>query len=57
MFNSLRAGFLIYGKEEPSIKNADKAIKHDIEGNIKFDNVTFGYQSYEPVLKNINFRC
>ena len=53
MFNSLERIFDIW-EEEPSIKNADKAIKHDIEGNIKFDNVTFGYQSYDPVLKNIN---
>ena len=31
MFNSLERIFDIW-EEEPSIKNADKAIKHDIEG-------------------------
>ena len=39
--------------EQPEIKNGEKAIKKEIEGNIEFDNVTFGYNSYEPVLEGL----
>ncbi len=39
--------------EEPDIKDKEDAKTPDIEGNISFVNATFGYKSYEPVLKNI----
>lgn len=40
--------------EEPAIKNMAKAASQDIKGDISFKNITFGYKSYEPILKNIN---
>ena len=40
--------------EKPEIKNDDNAIKKEIEGNIEFNNVTFGYNSYEPVLEELS---
>lgn len=39
--------------EEPAIKDRIAADKIGIKGNVTFDNLTFGYHSYEPVLKNI----
>lgn len=39
---------------EPIVESHEK-LKHDIHGDICFDNVRFGYLSYTPVLKNINF--
>lgn len=39
--------------EEPAIKDAKSKEEHGINGNVTFDNLTFGYRSYEPVLKNI----
>lgn len=41
-------------EQDPDIKEAPNAVSHEIQGEITFDNVTFGYQSYEPVLENIN---
>ncbi len=40
-------------EEEPDIRDKADAITPEIEGNISFVNATFGYKSYEPVLKNI----
>ncbi len=40
--------------EEPAEKEVDSSLKLDSSKPIKFENVTFGYKSYEPVLKNIN---
>lgn len=40
--------------EEPEIRDRPNALNPDIKGDISFHNVTFGYKSYEPVLKNIN---
>lgn len=39
--------------EEPDIRDKTDAVTPEIEGNISFVNATFGYKSYEPVLKNI----
>ncbi len=50
-----------YGKimeifeEEPEINDIDLPIDIKIEGDISVQNMTFGYNSYNPVLKNINF--
>nr|WP_144921811.1 ABC transporter ATP-binding protein [Paenibacillus bovis] len=41
--------------EDPEILDKETSIVHSIHGNIEFNDVTFGYKSYEPVLKNINF--
>lgn len=40
--------------ERPEVEDARAPIKHEIKGNIRFDQVYFGYRSYEPVLKDIN---
>ena len=40
--------------EQPEIKNNEKAVKKEIEGNIEIDNITFGYNSYEPVLEGLS---
>ncbi len=41
--------------EEPEVFDKETSIPHAIHGTIQFHDVTFGYKSYEPVLKNINF--
>lgn len=41
--------------EEPEVFDKDSSIQHAVHGTIQFQDVTFGYKSYEPVLKNINF--
>lgn len=40
--------------EEPKIKDEANSLSHNIKGKVTFDNITFGYRSYEPVVKNIN---
>jgi len=40
--------------EQPEIVDTEASVSHRIQGHIKFDDVTFGYKSYEPVLKGIN---
>lgn len=40
--------------EEPEVMDASVSVKHKIQGTITFEDVTFGYKSYEPVLKGIN---
>ena len=40
--------------EEPEIKDRPNALQPIIKGDISFKNVTFGYKSYEPVLKNVS---
>lgn len=40
--------------EEPKIDDALDAQDVEIQGNVEFDEVTFGYKSYEPVLEHIN---
>jgi ATP-binding cassette, subfamily B, bacterial len=42
--------------EEPLIVNKNNAITHEIQGEVEFRNVSFGYKSYEPVLENINLK-
>ena len=42
--------------EEPDICDKPAACEKDIRGDIEFDNVSFGYNDYEYVLKNINLR-
>ena len=40
--------------EEPDIKEGENPNNVPLEGEIKFDGVSFGYKSYEPVLKDIS---
>ena len=40
--------------ESPEITDKETNIEHSIHGHIQFNDVTFGYQSYEPVLKHID---
>lgn len=39
--------------EPPDIADASDAVRHRIDGRVTFRGVTFGYKSYEPVLKDI----
>ncbi len=42
--------------EEPELVDEEDAKKFDIQGEIEFKDVRFGYHSYEPVLENISFK-
>lgn len=39
--------------EEPEIKNLNEVQLENIEGRISLKNISFGYKSYEPILKGI----
>ncbi len=41
--------------EEPEISDEEDSIDLNIQGNIEFRNVHFGYKIYEPILENINY--
>ncbi|MEF3303516.1 ABC transporter ATP-binding protein [Paenibacillus sp. GYB003] len=41
--------------EQPEVIDKQASSKHEIRGEISFRDVTFGYKSYEPVLKRIDF--
>lgn len=41
--------------EEPSIADHTNSKELEIEGAFSFENVSFGYETYEPVLENISF--
>jgi ATP-binding cassette subfamily B protein len=40
--------------EEPEIKDTAEVNSLDIKGKVKFENISFGYKSYDPVLKDIS---
>lgn len=40
--------------EKPEVEDTRDPLPHAIQGDIRFDQVYFGYKSYEPVLKDIN---
>ena len=42
--------------EEPDITSVDNLTNIPVAGEVAFEGVTFGYKSYEPVLKDINFK-
>lgn len=42
--------------EEPLIRNSVQPIKEEIQGEVEFKGVTFGYRSYEPVLEKIDLK-
>jgi ATP-binding cassette subfamily B protein len=39
---------------EPEVKESGKPRRHTIRGSVRFDSVTFGYLSHEPVLDGIS---
>ncbi|MDF2699055.1 MAG: transporter [Haloplasmataceae bacterium] len=39
--------------EEPKIRDIENVENHVINGKVTFENISFGYNAYEPVLKNI----
>ncbi len=41
--------------EEPALSDKEDSKEFAIKGTFDFENVAFGYQTYEPVLENINF--
>ena len=41
--------------EEIDVKDKEDAIEHEIEGNIEFHDVSFGYEDSEDVLRKISF--
>ncbi len=41
-------------EEQPDVSDIGLPIDIEIEGDISFKNVTFGYETYNPVLENIN---
>ncbi|MCL2488520.1 MAG: ABC transporter ATP-binding protein/permease, partial [Oscillospiraceae bacterium] len=41
-------------EEEPDVGDAPDAAEHELGGHILFENMHFGYKSYEPVLEQVN---
>lgn len=41
--------------EEPRIVDKEYSKELSIQGNFKFENISFGYETYEPVLENVSF--
>ena len=42
--------------QEPQIYDKKNASKLEVKGEIEFQNVSFGYKSYQPVLEHINLK-
>ncbi len=42
--------------EEPEVQEAKDPAGFEIQGEVEFKDVEFGYKTYEPVLKNISFK-
>lgn len=43
-------------EEEPDLVDATASDRHTIAGEVSVEHVYFGYESYDPVLKDIDFR-
>ncbi|MGN0473103.1 MAG: ABC transporter ATP-binding protein [Lachnospiraceae bacterium] len=41
-------------EQEPTIVDGEDCICHEIEGEITFRHASFGYQSYQPVVEDVN---
>lgn len=41
--------------EQPNIADGDDSIELEIKGGFAFNNISFGYETYEPVLENVTF--
>ena len=46
--------FAFLAQEEESPEHQDPIVKATVEGNINFDNITFGYDADTPVIRNFN---
>ncbi|MBR7137658.1 MAG: ABC transporter ATP-binding protein [Clostridia bacterium] len=53
MVTSLVKLFEIFD-EKPEIDDVENPVEPELKGGITFENVKFGYKSYEPVLKNVS---
>ncbi len=53
MVTSLVKLFEIFD-EKPEIDDVQNPVEPELKGGITFENVKFGYKSYEPVLKNVS---
>ena len=42
--------------QEPRIADSAKAVKHRVQGDVEFKDVTFGYKTYEPVLEHVDLK-
>lgn len=42
--------------QEPSIRDHEKTVDLEIQGEIEFRHASFGYKSYQPVLEDINLK-
>lgn len=42
-------------EEEPTLKRSENPVKKEVQGEIKVDHVTFGYEAYEHVLEDVSF--
>jgi ATP-binding cassette subfamily B protein len=42
--------------EKPEIANCDRPVTKEIEGSVSIENITFGYNSYEPVLEDLTLK-
>ncbi|MCM1054275.1 MAG: ABC transporter ATP-binding protein/permease [Bacteroides sp.] len=50
------AGKIFEILDEPiDLAESENAVEHEIKGDVTFENVSFGYTAYSPVLKNISF--
>jgi ATP-binding cassette subfamily B protein len=54
---ALTSAFKLYEvmEEKPAVEDMGKEVQKPIEGEIKFENVAFGYDEYKPVLKGADF--
>lgn len=41
-------------EQEPTIVDDEDCITHEIDGEITFEHASFGYQSYQPVVEDVN---
>ena len=42
--------------QEPAIRDDEKAVELEIQGEVEFSHASFGYKSYQPVLEDINLK-
>lgn len=42
--------------QEPSIRDGEKAVELEIQGEVEFRHASFGYKSYQPVLEDVNLK-
>lgn len=42
--------------EKPMIQNKENSVEHEIQGEVEFKKVSFGYKPYEPILEKIDLK-